>query len=106
MILKSKIPNRIVQRRVRKPGGRKRIVPLFRFDENGLAEIDETKLTATDIKTLTTLFEVVDDVKEHKVDGKVNLSELSYQELKKTASEKGINTYRKGKDDLIAELEA
>jgi len=105
MILKTKVPGRIVQRKVRKYGGGFRVVPFFRFDENGLAEIDETKLTATDIKKLTTLFEVVDTVKEHKADGELNLKELSYQELKSMASEKGINTYKMSKTKLIEALE-
>lgn len=108
MILKTKVPGRIVQRKVRKPGGGYRVKPWFKFDENGLKEIDETKITKSDLIKLTKLFEVVEDEKEEskkeKEDEKV-LSDMSYQELKKLASEKGINTYKKKKSDLLAELE-
>ena len=93
MILKTKVPGRVVTHRVQK-FGRWYVQEWFRFDDKGLAEIDETKLTQSDINKLKAKFEVVD----------TNLKDLSYQELKKMASDKGINTYKKGKKQLLKEL--
>ena len=59
MILKTKVPGRIVQRRVRKPGGGYRIKPWFRFDDEGLAVIDETKLTKSDIIKFRGAFDIL-----------------------------------------------
>lgn len=64
MIFKTKVPGRVVQRRKRKPGGGYKVVPWFRFDENGLAELDETKVNSVTIQKLKTMFEVVEEKPE------------------------------------------
>jgi len=99
MILKTKVPGRVVQRRVRKNGGGFTVKPWFRFDENGLAEIDESKLTKADIIKLTSKFEVVEEVvKEYK--------DMSYQELQVAYAEKtGKSAVGMRKKDLLKELE-
>lgn len=48
-------PGRVVQKRDRFQG-KMRIVPIFRFDENGIAEIDETKYSETDLSKFKVLF--------------------------------------------------
>lgn len=60
------VPGRVVQKRVKR-NGRKRIVALFKFDEKGFASIDETKYTATDLKSLKRLFKVVEEEKKEDV---------------------------------------
>ena len=70
MILKG-VPNRVVNKKVRKPGGRHRIVPWFRFDSNGRAEIDETKVSKADLIKLRSKFKLA------------TYEDMSYQELKK-----------------------
>ena len=48
MILKGQ-PGRVVQKRKRVANKRFKIIPWFKFDENGYAEIDESKISATDL---------------------------------------------------------
>ena len=108
MLLKTKVPNRVVQRRVRKPGGGFRIKPWFRFDSEGYAEIDETKLTQSDINKLMTTFEVVEVVlkKEVKEEVEKEIKDMSYQELQTAyALKTGNSAVGKKKKDLIEELE-
>ena len=103
MILKGQ-PGRVVQKRKRVANKRHKIVPWFKFDENGLAQIDESKVSPTDLSKLKKLFEVVENVKESKNDGKVNLSELKHKELVELAKEKGIKYFGLKKKELIEKL--
>lgn len=104
MLLKTKVPNRVVQRRVRKPGGGFRIKPWFRFDSEGYAEIDETKLTQSDINKLVNTFEVVEVVLKKEVEKEIK--DMSYQELQTAyALKTGNSAVGKKKKDLIEELE-
>lgn len=104
MLLKTKVPNRVVQRRVRKPGGGFRIKPWFRFDSEGYAEIDETKLTQSDINKLMNTFEVVEVVLKKEVEKEIK--DMSYQELQTAyALKTGNSAVGKKKKDLIEELE-
>lgn len=48
-------PGRIVQKRVKGQFGFK-IVPIFKFDENGMAEIDDTKFDDTDLNKFRAIF--------------------------------------------------
>lgn len=96
-------PNRVVQKRVKKQG-KFRIVPLFRFDNEGRFELDETKYSKTDISKLTNVFKV-EKTKVEKFVEKVDLSKFSWSELKHYASEQGINIFGKKKDAIIKELE-
>ena len=48
------VPGRVVQKRVRK-FGKTRIVVWFTFNDKGFAEIDETKVTASDLVKLKSL---------------------------------------------------
>jgi len=110
MLLKTKVPNRVVQRRVRKPGGGFRIKPWFRFDSEGYAEIDETKLTQSDINKLMSTFEVVEKQivlkKEVKKEVEKEIKDMSYQELQTAyALKTGNSAVGKKKKDLIEELE-
>lgn len=98
MKFKCKTPGLTVQRRIKKHGGGFRIKPWFRFDENGYAEIDETKVTATDLIKLKKKFEVVEDTKE--------IKDMSYQELQVAYAEKtGNSAVGKRKKDILKELE-
>ena len=108
MLLKTKVPNRVVQRRVRKPGGGFRIKPWFRFDSEGYAEIDETKLTQSDINKLMNTFEIVEIMiqKEVKEEVEKEIKDMSYQELQTAyALKTGNSAVGKKKKDLIEELE-
>lgn len=109
MLLKTKVPNRVVQRRVRKPGGGFRIKPWFRFDSEGYAEIDETKLTQSDINKLMNTFEVVEKqivLKKEIKEVEKDIKHMSYQELQTAyALKTGNSAVGKKKKDLIEELE-
>lgn len=86
-------PNRVVQKKVRKPKGRHRIVPWFRFDENGYVEIDESKLSAHDRAVLISKFGITDYL------------EMGYQELQKAYSDKtGKSGVGMKRDDMLKEL--
>lgn len=98
MLLKSKVPNRIVQRRVRKLGGGFKVVPWFRFDDKGFYELDETKVTQSDINKLKQKFEVVEENE--------SIKDMSYQDLKKLAKDKGLKLGRISKEEMVEELEA
>lgn len=57
-------PNELVFTHIRQ-AGKIRQVPLFSFDENGIADIDENKLSEAHINKLKTLYEVIDkDIKK------------------------------------------
>jgi len=89
------VPGRVVQKRVRRQG-KVRIVPWFKFDDNGYAEIDETKVTQEDLNKLKSLFEVVEE----------DLKDLSYQELQVLYAEKtGNSAVGMKKKDILKELE-
>ena len=107
MLLKTKVPNRVVQRRVRKHGGGFRIKPWFRFDSEGYAEIDETKLTQSDINKLMNTFEVVEIMIQKEVkEVEKEIKDMSYQELQTAyALKTGNSAVGKKKKDLIEELE-
>jgi len=99
MILKTKVPGRVVQRRKRLPGGRYKIVPWFKFDDKGFAEIDETKLNQVMIQKLKSKFEVVEK-KEKKVDS-------NEEAIRQQAKEAGIKSWHvKAIKRLKEELEA
>lgn len=109
MLLKTKVPNRIVQRRIKKLGGRFKIVPWFRFDNKGYAELDETKLTQSDIIKLKQKFEVVENEKENKENKEnekvLNYEDMKYSDLKKLAKDRGLKLGRVSKEEIIKELE-
>lgn len=104
MILQGQ-PNQVVQKRVRKFGGKKAIKPIFRFDENGFAEIDESKLTQTDILKLKRKFKVVENIKEvEKV--KEEVEEIDENVIRQQAKKAGIKSWHvKKTEKLIKELE-
>lgn len=113
MILKTKVPGRVVQRRIKKPGRGYRIVPWFRFDKNGYKEIDETKLTNADIVKLKSLFEVVDSIekledtdKEYNDTKEKELVEVAAEtEIREQAKELGIKSWHvKSIERLIKEI--
>lgn len=57
-------PNELVFTHTRQ-AGKIRQIPLFSFDENGIADIDENKLSEAHINKLKELYEVIDkDIKE------------------------------------------
>jgi len=86
------VPGRVVHKKIRKCGKIK-IVVWFRFDSDGYAVIDESKVTASDLIKLKSKFEVVKE-------------ELSYQELQSKYTEKtGHSAVGMKKKDLIKELE-
>ncbi len=86
------VPNRVVQKRVRKLG-KWRIVVWFKFDSDGYATIDESKITPEDLVKLKAKFKVVEE-------------ELTYKELQAKYKEKtGESPVGKKKSDLIKELE-
>lgn len=94
-------PGRVVQKRTFAQG-KPRIAVLFQFDENGEYEIDDTKLSETDLTRLlenfstkrTVIPETKEVVKEVKAEGlKVQLEDVPYSELKTMAKNLGINTY-------------
>ena len=86
------IPGRIVQKRVKKQGKWK-VVPWFKFDEKGFAEIDETRITRRDLIKLKQKFKVV------------GFDEMGYQELQKLYSEKtGKSGVGKSKADMLKEI--
>ena len=71
-------PNMVVQTRKMTFGNKFAVVPLFKFDENGCAEIDETKFSQTDLSKITTLFK---------------LNEQSEDDIRQMAKEKGIKSW-------------
>lgn len=91
MILKS-TPNRVVAKRVRKQG-KMRVIQLFKFSENGYAEIDENRFTKTDIDKLKKLFKVVGNKEK-------DLSDYKYNELLTLAKEKGIKGFGMKRKEL------
>lgn len=89
------VPGRVVQRRIKKMG-KYRIVPWFKFDDKGFAEVDESKISPTDLVKLKSKFVVVE----------TNVKDLSYQELQVKYTEKtGHSAVGMRKIDLIKELE-
>lgn len=57
-------PNELVTT-IMKQAGRRRTVPLFKFDENGIAEINEQDFTKTQIDRLKQRYETLDkDIKK------------------------------------------
>ncbi len=98
MIFKS-VPNRVVQKRVKKQG--KFVIKVwFKFDADGYAEIDETKVSGSDLVKLKKFFKVVEQKDE-----KQSLESLSYQQLKKRAKEEGLQLGRISREEIIKELE-
>lgn len=92
MIVKG-TPNKAIQKQVRKAGGRRKIITVVSFDENGLAEIDETKFDKTDLSKILKHCTVVDE-KE------------SDEDIRQRAKEAGIKSWHvKSIDRLIKELE-
>ena len=109
MKLKTKVPGRVVQKRIKRQG-KWRVVPWFRFDEHGFAEIDETKVTKSDLIKLTRLFEVVKDdlspLKEEPRPITPDLSKMSYKDLQKLYTDKtGKTAVGIKKDEIIQALE-
>ncbi len=97
MKLKS-TPGRVVQKRTRF-NGKKRIKPWFRFYENGIAEIDETKVSLVDLAKLKRLFAVVEDKKDY--------SNMEYTELQKEyVSRFGKSAVGVSKKTILKELGA
>ena len=91
-----------MQKRVKNRNKRVKIVPIFKFDENGYAEIDESKFTETDLKFLKTKFKVVEEETEKKID----ITKLGWHKLRAYAKEKGVeNINDKNKEELLKELE-
>ena len=89
------VPGRVVQKRVRK-FGKTRIVVWFTFNDKGFAEIDETKVTASDLVKLKSLFKVVEE----------DVKDLSYKELQvKYADKTGHSAVGMKKKDILKELE-
>jgi len=93
MLFKS-TPGRVVQRRVRKQG-RMRIVVWFKFDDKGFAEIDESKVSPSDLSKLKRHFEVVER----------DLSKLKHRELVELAKKHDITYKGLKKEELIKVLE-
>lgn len=92
MIIKGE-PGGVVQKMIRKRGGRRRIVPIFRFDENGLYEFDENKFDKTDIAKLLAKFELVEQ-------------EETDEDIRKRAKDAGIKSWHvKSIKKLKKELE-
>jgi len=95
MKLKSKVPNRVVNRRVNR-FGRWYVVQWFKFDDKGYADIDESKLTKSDINKLKAKFDVVEE----------DLKDLGYKELQiKYADKTGKSAVGMKKKDILKELE-
>jgi hypothetical protein len=91
MKFKSK-PGRIVQKRIKRQG-KWRVVPWFKFDEKGFAEVDESKITSRDLIKLKQKFKVV------------GVEPKSYQDLQKLYSEKtGKSAVGMKKADMLKEL--
>ena len=89
-------PNQVVVKRKRM-NGRKRVVEWFRFDNKGIAEIDETNISPTDISKLLMRFKQIEDV---------DIKNLKWKELQDLYSEKiGKSPVGKKKADIIKELE-
>ena len=92
-------PNMTVCKKVHRGGGMKRIA-LFRFDSEGFAEVDDRKFNEADKNRLTALYGVRQAFKED-VSAEIDVESMTYFDMKKLASERGINTYGMKKDDLI-----
>lgn len=94
MILQGQ-PNRVVQK-MKKKNGRKKIVPIFRFDDNGLYHVPEGKYSKVELNRLKSLFKVLED----------DYSVLEYKQLQVIYSEKtGKSSVGKKREDMIQELE-
>lgn len=92
MLFKS-VPGRVVQKRVRKRG-KVKIVPWFKFDDKGFAEIDESKVAPSDIAKLKTKFEVIER----------DLNTMKHRELVELAKERDITYKGLRKEELIEKL--
>lgn len=96
MILRG-IPNQHVHKRVKKRNKWK-VVLMFVFDSNGLADIDETKLSAIDLSKLKRKFKVIDEPTL------VDYTQLKWAEFIKYAKSKKIDTKHKKRDQIEKEL--
>lgn len=83
-------PDMVVQTRKMTVGNNFAVVALFRFDSNGFADVDESKLSPTDISKLKAMFKVLDgdmpkvqEVKE----------ELTEEQLRKLAKDQGVKSW-------------
>ena len=93
-------PNKVVQKRVFRQG-RYIIVPWFRFDANGIAELDESKISSVDIAKIRKNFTVSED----KPAKKAELKETD-EEIRQLAKDKGIKSWHvKSIEKLKQELE-
>ena len=104
MILKGK-PNQVVQRRVRKPNRKYKIVPWFKFDEDGYAEIN--KMTPIEKARLLKRFTEVDLKPSKKETEPIALTDnkISYKELQRLYTDKTGNTaVGMKKADIMKEL--
>lgn len=84
-------PDMVVQTRKMVFGNNFAVVPLFKFDSEGYAEIDENKLSATDLSKIKTMFKVVDS--DQPVVAQEIKTELSDEYIRKLAKEKGIKSW-------------
>lgn len=96
MLLRSKTPNRVVQKRVRHQG-RWKVKPIFRFDEKGLYDLDESKFSETDIKKLKAMFEVVETESN-----KMSFDEMVTNKIKETIAK---HDFKKAQEQTLKELE-
>lgn len=94
---------RIVNKRVKRQG-RWRIVPWFRFDKDGFATIDESKINSTDLSKLKSKFRVfVPKVEEKPLEEQ---PKLSYKDLQKAYTKATGNTgVGKKTNDMLKEME-
>lgn len=80
-------PNRYVNKRVRRRG-KWRVVPWFKFDENGFVDIDEKKVSKADLNKIARIFPVVKDEDEKPANTTKPYGEMSYKELQSAYSDK------------------
>ena len=98
------VPNQVIHKRIRRQG-KTRIVPWVRFDAEGFAEIDETKVSATDIGKLKRAGMVMIEREEAKVKSTEGVyANYTYKELVKLGKEKGIATFGVSRKKLIERL--
>ena len=96
MRLKGK-PNQVVQKRIRKPNGKMKVVQWFKFDAEGIAEVE-----ATPVERVRLLNRFVEADSSH---SKPKGSVLSYKELQKMYTDKtGKKAVGVKKADMLKEL--
>jgi hypothetical protein len=93
-------PGRIVNKRIKRQG-RYRVINWFKFDADGFATVDTSKLTPTDVSKLKSKFKVIVPKEEETVVHKP----MSYKEVQKAYTKAtGISGVGKKMKDMLKEV--